>query len=118
MRLTLKEVKTHCRIDPHYSDEDDYLSGLIEVAENDVAQRLRYSSLDEAFPCGCMPPSVRHAIKIVVANLYENRESIAAASLNKVPETLDALLAPYVRYCERAQDGNDKKFMNHRTCGL
>lgn len=101
MVLTLEEVKSHCRIDLDYHDEDDYLYSLIEVAENDVAQRLRYNTMDEAFPDGFMPPSVRHAVKIVVSNLYENRESIAAATLNKVPETLDALLGPYVRYCEQ-----------------
>lgn len=103
MVLTLEEVKAHCRIDQHYHDEDDYLYSLIEVAEHDVAQRIRYGSIEEAFPCGCLPPNVRHAIKIVVANLYENRESIAATTLNRVPETLDALLGPYVRYCEQEE---------------
>ena len=108
MLLTLEEVKTHCRIDQHYHEEDNYLYDLIEVAEHDVAQRIRYKSIEEAFPDGSMPPNVRHAIKIVVANLYENRESISAATLSKVPETLDALLGPYVRYCEQEEEKKDE----------
>ena len=107
MILTLEEVKAQCRIDIDYHDEDEYLYSLIEVAGDDIAQRLRYGSLDEAFPDGSIPPSVRHAAKIVVANFYENRESIAAATLNKVPETLDSLLGPYVRYCEQKKDSGD-----------
>lgn len=105
MLLTLEEVKTHCRIDQNYHEEDNYLYDLIEVAEHDVAQRIRYKSIEEAFPDGSLPPNVRHAIKIVVANLYENRESIAPVQLHNVPDSFfDSLLGPYVRYCEQKEE--------------
>lgn len=109
MILTLEEVKSHCRIDADYHNDDDDLYSLIAVAEDNIAQRLRYGSMEEAFPDGVIPPSVRHAAKITVANLYENRESIAATTLHNVPETLDALLGPYVRYCEQKEVKNESR---------
>ena len=50
MLLTLEEVKTHCRIDADYHNDDDDLYSLIAVAEDNIAQRLRYGSMEEAFP--------------------------------------------------------------------
>ncbi|MCF2604778.1 phage gp6-like head-tail connector protein [Parabacteroides distasonis] len=102
MLLTLEEVKAQCRIDQHYHEEDNYLYDLIEAAEENVAQRIRYNNIEEAFPDGSLPPSVRQAIKIVAANLYENRESIAPVQLHNVPDSFfDSLIGPYVRYSEQ-----------------
>ena len=41
MILTLEEVKSHCRIDADYHNDDDDLYSLIAVAEDNIAQRLR-----------------------------------------------------------------------------
>ena len=109
MVLTLEEVKRQCRVDFDYHGDNDYLYWLIDVAEKEVAQRLRYNTLDEAFPDGFIPPDVRHAMMIIVATKYENAEDLSAAKLHKVPEGVDALLGPYVRYCEQKKDSGDFK---------
>lgn len=109
MVLTLEEVKSHCRIDLDYHGDNDRLYWLIEVAENDVAQRLRYNTLDEAFPDGFIPPVVRQAMMIIVATRYENAEDLSATQLHKVPEGVDALLGPYVRYCEQKETKDESR---------
>jgi uncharacterized phiE125 gp8 family phage protein len=38
------------------------------------------------------PQGLRHAIKMIVANLYENRQPVAFSSCNEIPFTLQTLL--------------------------
>lgn len=103
MVVTLEDVKEQCNIDLDFHDHDNILHRYIKSAEANVAQRLRYNTLDEAFPDGCIPDTVIHAVLIIAATSYENREHLAPVQLHKVPETLDALLGPYVRYCEQKE---------------
>ena len=43
-----------------------------------------------------VPMPIRAAMLIMIANLYENRQSVGiAASVNEIPMVVDALLAPY-----------------------
>ena len=100
MVLTLEETKDHLRIERDITVEDAYIEELIAVAEADVANRMKYNSLDEAFPSGDIPMPVKHAIKLIVAHYYANREPVAFAASSKVPMMLDSLLYPYVRYKE------------------
>jgi uncharacterized phage protein (predicted DNA packaging) len=98
MILTLEEAKAHCRVDEDYTGDDSYIEGLIPVAETDIANRIKYDSLDEAFPDGNIPAPVKHAAKLILAHYYENREPVAFASSSKVAMMVDSLLFPYVRY--------------------
>lgn len=100
MILTLEEAKLHCRVDEDYTGDDTYLTELIIVAETDIANRMKYNSIEEAFPDGNIPATVKHAAKLILAHYYENREPVAFASSSKVPMMIDSLLFPYVRYKE------------------
>ena len=55
MILTLEEAKAHCRVDEDYTGDDSYIEGLIPVAETDIANRIKYDSLDEAFRTATFP---------------------------------------------------------------
>ena len=81
--LTLEETKQYLRVDS--SDEDGFISGLIETGERlcaDVA-RMELSELEAHLPM------VRIAVLYAAAYLYEHREQ---ADHGELVETLRALL--------------------------
>lgn len=44
---------------------------------------------------GDVPAPIRHAIKLVVAHLYENPDIVSAGQLSAIPMSCDYLLTPY-----------------------
>lgn len=103
--MTLEEAKEHMRIDPEFKGDDQKIKGLIPTAEGYIAGHLKYDSLEEAFPDGNIPYPVKHAAKMLVALYYENIENVSFVTPSKIPFTVDALLAPYVRYYEKKEAG-------------
>lgn len=43
-----------------------------------------------------VPMALRHAIKLCIGHLYENRETSTTLSLSEVPLAFNALIAPYI----------------------
>lgn len=81
--LTLEETKQYLRVDS--SDEDSFISGLIETGESlcaDVA-RMELSELEAHLPM------VRIAVLYAAAYLYEHREQ---ADYGELVQTLRSLL--------------------------
>ncbi len=87
--VTLTEVKAHLRLDS--LDEDEYLSSLVAAAIDYVQQYLG-QSLDEFVDC-LVPPSIKHAILLIIADFYENRTTTSIQN----PTTLQSLLGAYRR---------------------
>lgn len=85
--VTLTEVKAHLRLDT--LEEDEYLSFLITAAVDYIQQYLG-RPLDE-FKESLVPPSIKHAILLTVADFYENRTTSAVQH----PTTLQSLLCAY-----------------------
>jgi hypothetical protein len=100
MIISLSEIKSHLRID--HADSDSDLMLYIEAAEADVANFLNRSLTSwgpEGSPVGgspsaAVPEPVRHAIKMIVGDLYENREAAGAVAVQINP-TCQRLLFPY-----------------------
>ena len=82
-----------------FEEDDLMLAELEETAEQVLAGHLDVKSMnvyeDEN---GDIPQALKTAIKTVVANLYQNRESISYAEPYKVPYTLEWVLQPYKNY--------------------
>lgn len=97
MYITLQEAKKHLQIDADFTDDDNYIITLVQVAEDSVAQHLDIA-LKELLSDGELPSAVKHSILLMVGNLYANREPVAYTSVVKVPYTLDYLLGLYKRY--------------------
>lgn len=95
--VNLKELKTHLRIE--HDAEDSYLVTLIDVAERAIERELQVplASIVESNG-GFLPTPLRQAVLIECGNLYENRESVAYATVNRVPRTLDYLLSSFKKY--------------------
>ena len=97
MYVTLKLAKKHLQIDDSYTDDDAYITGLIQVAEDAVSQHLDIA-LQDLLVDGLLPSAIVHSILLMVGNLYATREPIAYGSVVKVPYTLDYLLGLYKHY--------------------
>ena len=101
MIVSLSEIKTHLRID--HSDSDSDLQLYILAAEADVGNFLNRSLSSwgpEGSPVGgspsaAVPEPVRHAVKMIVGDLYENREAANADITIHINPTCQRLLFPY-----------------------
>ncbi|WLQ15429.1 head-tail connector protein [Hahella aquimaris] len=82
--ITLEEAKQHLRVE--HDEEDGYIETLIAVAGN-LAQEYSGLSFNED-----VPELAKHAIKMIIATLYEQREDQTAATVSQVPLCSKALL--------------------------
>lgn len=97
MYITLEEAKKHLQIDDSFKDDDKYILSLTQVAEDAVSQHLD-TPFKELITDGELPASVKHAILLLVGNLYANREPVSYTTVVKVPYTLEYLLGFYKHY--------------------
>ena len=99
MYVTLDILKKHLNIEDDFEGDDEYLMILSGSAEEFVA---KYIERDLKEVCeendGELPLPILHAILILVANFYANRESKAYTQTYSVPLSFDALLGPYKNY--------------------
>lgn len=89
MICTINELKQNLNIESDYTDEDEFLLYLLEVAEEVVFNYLDKTKEDYTL----IPLSIKHAILVIASQYYENRTSIAFASVSKIPFTLEILLS-------------------------
>lgn len=97
MYITLEEAKKHLQIDSTFTDDDNYISALIGVAEDSVAQHLDIA-LESLVVGGTIPPAIKQSILLMVGNLYANREPVSYSSVSRVPYTLEYLVGLYKHY--------------------
>ena len=97
MIISLEQAKKHLLIDDSFTADDLYILDLITVAEDSVSQHLNVA-LDELLVGGMLPPSVIHAMLLMIGNLYANREPVAYGTVTKVPLTYEYLIGLYKRY--------------------
>lgn len=99
MYLTLEQIKKHLNIDSSFTDDDDYLLFLYEVAERTVQRHIdsNLSSLavEEG---GELPTPLLHAMLLYIGNLYAQREAISYSSVIDVPFSYDYLLSLFKNY--------------------
>lgn len=93
--VTIEDIKKHLNVD--YEGEDTYLSDLIETAQTSVETYI-CQPLETFVKDGRLNPMLKHAIRVIAANFYANRESVAFAQARPVPYTLDYLLRPFILY--------------------
>lgn len=98
MYITVNFAKKHLNIDKEFTDDDLYIAALIEVAEAAVEKHLDspLASLEDGD--GYLPSPVAHAILLLVGNFYANRESVAFASAQSVPNSYEYLIDLYRNY--------------------
>lgn len=93
--VSLALFKKHVRADD-FADDDEYLSYLLEVAEETViiaTNRTGQELLDGNN--GVVPAPLQHAIMMLAAHWYNQRESVSSVQMHEVPDSLQALVKPY-----------------------
>lgn len=98
MYLTVEDAKKHLNIDATFTDDDAYISDLIDVAEDAVRTHIDRPFTELETEPGKLPPAVLHAVRYLVGQLYANREPAAFASAMEIPYTYSYLISLYKRY--------------------
>ena len=75
--LTLPEAKKHLNVD--HDEDDDFITELIGVEEIS----------------GVLPPALRHALRMIVARFYADREGYRLGRMTELPFTISALISKY-----------------------
>lgn len=94
--LTL--FKQHVRADD-FADDDEYLQHLLGVAEETViAATNRTEDELKAIGGGNWPKRLTHAVMMVAAHWYNQRESVSTTQMHEVPDSLQALIKPLRKF--------------------
>lgn len=100
--VSLTLFKQHVRAD-EFADDDTYMQHLLDTAEEAViAATNRTDSELRAMGEGgnAYPKRLEHAIMMVAAHWYNQRESVAGTQMHEVPDALQALIKPLRKLAE------------------
>ena len=92
--VDLALFKKHVRADDFADDE--YLEHLLETAESAVITATNRTQEELAqMGGGAVPAPIKHAILMLGAHWYNQRESVSSVQMHAVPDSLQALIKPY-----------------------
>ncbi len=98
--VDLALFKKHVRADD-FADDDEYLDHLLETAESAVVTATNRTLEElEQIGGGSVPTPIKHAILMVGAHWYNQRESVSSVQMHAVPDSLQALIKPYRKLAE------------------
>lgn len=97
--IELQQAKHHLNVEQEFTEDDEYIENLIEVAEavvsKDICEDLK--TLEEE-NTGKIPAPLRQCILLMVGQFYANREPVAFAQSSKVPLSYEHLVSLYRNY--------------------
>lgn len=91
--LTLPEAKKHLNVE--HDEDNTFIMELIDVAEDFLQHLLGRSLYSVEVASGVLPPALRHALRMIVARFYADREGYRAGRITEFPFTLSALIGRY-----------------------
>lgn len=101
MRYTeIQDMKRHLNVD--FDDDDAYISDLIDTAEVAISTYLNRPLCEFIGQDGCLLPTLKHAVRLLVGNWYANREP------SHMPRRLMCHI-PWITCCFRSRDLSLKK---------
>lgn len=104
--LNLELIKNHLNLQ-NFSDDDKYLQHLgsaVEfVVERDIDKKLTTIAQENG---GELPPSLLHAMLLLLGTYYANRENISYASCVEVPKTYQYICDLYRCYGKTSTEFN------------
>lgn len=93
--VSLALFKKHVRADD-FTDDDVYLEHLLSVAEEVVVNYTNRSAEElTELGGGKFPKPLEHAVMMLAAHWYNQRESVSTAQMYEVPDSLQSLVKPY-----------------------
>lgn len=105
MFLELERIKKHLNIDDFFTDDDELLLFLADVAEKTVQRHIDSNLSTLASENGGeLPSPLIHAMLLYIGNMYLSRESVSFSSATEVPFSYDYLLSLYKNYNNTRHD--------------
>lgn len=97
--VTLAEAKKHLNLESDFTDDDAYITSLIEVAEQavEVHVNVAFETLAEEGG-GNLPAPIKQAILLMIGNLYQHREVMGSVNELQLPRAYDYLIDLYRNY--------------------
>lgn len=93
--VSLSLFKKHVRADD-FADDDDYLMFILESAEEAVITATNRTRAElEQMGGSDVPLPIKHAIMMLGAHWYNQRESVSSVQMHSVPDSLQSLIKPY-----------------------
>lgn len=96
--ITLAEAKRHLNIEDDFEDDDQYISSLIAVAQEVVAQDICVPLAELEGETGEIPAPLRQAMLLLIGNYYASRESVAFGALVQDTKAYKHLIGLYRDY--------------------
>lgn len=96
--VSVDELKFQVNLAREYRDEDEHLLELLAVAVVSIEKHIQQPLTEFVDESGKLNPMLRHAIRILAAHFYVNREPVAYGQPHIVPYTLEYLLQPFKKY--------------------
>jgi uncharacterized phage protein (predicted DNA packaging) len=98
--VDLELFKQHVRADD-FADDDNYMQHLLDTAEEAVISATHRTDYElRLLGNGEYPKRLKHAIMMVAAHWYNQRESVAGTQMHEVPDALQALIKPLRKLAE------------------
>ena len=96
--IPLELAKKHLNLDEDYTEDDEYILGLVAAAKGAVEMALN-ASLDRLAEenGGEVPMGIIQAILLMVGNWYQNRE-ITGSKVAALPYNFEYLINLYKHY--------------------
>lgn len=105
--VSLALFKKHVRADD-FADDDVYLEHLIDTAEVSVITATNRTEEElTALNNGKFPSPLQHAVMMLAAHWYNQRESVSSVQMHEVPDALQALVKPYRKLVSDASRENE-----------
>lgn len=93
--VSLELFKQHVNADD-FTDDDTYLQHLLTTATKHVIRSTNRTEQElTEMGDGSFPDELKHAILMIGAHWYNQRESVASTQMVAVPDSLQALIKPF-----------------------
>ena len=98
MYIELDYAKKHLNLEPDFTEDDEYILGLIDMAEQAVRVHVNedFDTLAEQNG-GCLPAPILQAMLLMIGNMYQNREPVGTRS-QELPYNYRYLIDLYRNY--------------------
>lgn len=98
MYISLSDIKKHINIEDCYTQEDNYLITLYQVAEQTICSGADTLLSHLIGDDGELLPMARHAILLLVGHWYASREAVSYGTPKTLPLGYDYLVANLRNY--------------------
>jgi uncharacterized phage protein (predicted DNA packaging) len=116
--LNLNLIKAQIRMEPDFTLEDDLLTMYGESAEKTVLDVIQRDYTEVMEKWGETPKPLVHASLLLVAQSYQNRETVSMQNMYTVPYAFDMMVKPYMKLTSDSYGQNNNNEYGNKHCNL